>query len=179
MNGDDDFAPPACNEEIVVLGRTTPQIVLHRLEAARRAKGVPRRELARRLGITVQERRATEESADLSISTLCHWASELHVPISELVVETDDCLTPTHLAGSQAARLMKLAAKLRDRSRRRSIQRLAQTFVEQLTEILPSLEQLAKRNHGIPRRSDRQPPARIPRGLGEEIFTRHHEPHNR
>ena len=74
---------------------------------------------------------------------------------------------------------MKLAAKLRDRSRRRSIQRLAQTFVEQLTEILPSLEQLAKRNHGIPRRSDRQPPARIPRGLGEEIFTRHHEPHNR
>ena len=75
MNGNDALDPQACKEDIVELGSTTPRVVLHRLAAVRRAKGIPRRVLAQRLGITVQELRVKEESADLSISTLCHWAS--------------------------------------------------------------------------------------------------------
>ena len=86
-----------------------------------------------------------EGSVDLPISVLCRWASVLEVPVSELVVEPDECLAPAHLARSQATRLMKLAAKLRDRSRRRNIQRLAQTFVNQLAEILPALAEPPKR----------------------------------
>ena len=79
------------------LDSTTPQVVLHRLAEVRRAKGMPRRVLAQRLGISVQELRLKEESADLSISTLCQWASVLNVPITELVVEPDECLAPTRL----------------------------------------------------------------------------------
>ena len=124
----------------------------------------------------VQELRVKEESADLSIGTLCHWASVLNVPITELVVEPDECLAPTHLAQSQATRLMKVAAKLRDRSRRRSIQRLAQTFVEQLAEILPALEQLARKNH---RRPPRPSPTGTLRPLPTNVFMLRREPGDR
>ena len=160
---------------MIELGTTTPRVVLHRLAAVRREKGIPRRVLAERLGITVEELRLKEESADLSISTLCHWASKLDVSITELVVEPDECLAPTHLAQSQATRLMKVAAKLRDRSRRRSIQRLAQTFVEQLIEILPSLRGIAQKNHRRCGRMSPQSSSLIPRPLPEQVFTRRRE----
>jgi transcriptional regulator with XRE-family HTH domain len=175
MNGNDAFDPQSCKQEIVELGSTTPQIVLHRLAAVRRAKGVPRRVLAERLGITVQELRRKEESADLSISTLCQWASVLKVPITELVVEPDECLAPTRLARTQATRLMKVAAKLRDRTRRRSIQRLAQTFVEQLAEILPALERLGQKDHRQ-RHPNRQSPSGALRPLPASVFMLRREP---
>ncbi|MGA2255210.1 MAG: helix-turn-helix domain-containing protein [Thermoguttaceae bacterium] len=176
MNGNDALESPASKDDIVELGSSAPRIVLHRLAAVRRAKGMPRRVLAQRLGITVQELRQKEESADLSISTLCHLASKLDVSITELVVEPDECLAPTQLAQSQATRLMKVAAKLRDRSRRRSIQRLAQTFVDQLTEILPALGEIAQKNHRHSQHANQQRPTSfLPRPLPEQIFTRRSE----
>jgi transcriptional regulator with XRE-family HTH domain len=142
---------------------------LHRLAAVRREKGMCRRVLAKRLGISAAELRAQEESADLSLGTLSRWASALGVPVTELVVEPDDCVPSTHLGESQATRLMKVAARLRDRSRRRAIQRLAQTFVEQLSEILPALQQLGQKNHRRPGRLKRQP-STVVRPLPERIF---------
>ncbi len=177
MNGNDAFDPRSSKQDIAELDSTTPPVTLHRLTEVRRAMGVPRRVLAERLGITVRELRVKEESTDLSLGTLCQWASVLNVPITELVVEQDECLAPTHLGQSQATRLMKVAAKLRDRARRRSVQRLAQTFVEQLTEILPVLEQLAQKNHR-PRRPSR-PPTGLPARLSEHVFTRRRDPEER
>ena len=115
MNDNDALDPRQC-KEIVELRSTAPRVVLHRLAAVRRQKGIHRRVLADRLGISVKELRVKEESADLSINTLRQWAAVLEVPITELVVESDECLPPTRLTESQAARLMKMAARLRDRS---------------------------------------------------------------
>lgn len=176
MNGNNGFDSQSCKEDNVELGSTTPQVILHRLAAVRRAKGMPRRVLAQRLGITLEELRQKEESADLSISTLARWAAVLNVSITELVVEADECLVPTHLPQSQAARLMKVAAKLRDRTRRRSIQRLAQTFVDQLAEILPALGEIAQKNHRHSRRLGRRTAAGVVRPLPESIFTRPRQP---
>ena len=53
MNGNDVFDPPV-QRRYRGLGSSTPRIVLHRLEAVRRAKGISRRVLAQRLGITVR-----------------------------------------------------------------------------------------------------------------------------
>ena len=172
MNGNNGFDPQLCSEQIVELGTSTPPVVMHRLAAVRRAKEMPRRVLAERLGITVPELRALEASADVPISTLCHWACVLDVPVTELVVEPDETSTPTRLPRLQAARLMKVAAKLRDRSHRRSIQRLAQTFVEQLSEILPDLEQIAQKNHRHSPRANRQARPSLPCRLTEQIFLR-------
>jgi len=177
MNGNNDFDPPDSKDAIVELGTSAPapRIVLHRLAAVRRAKGIPRRVLAQRLGITVEELRLKEESADLSISTLSDLASKLDVPITELVVEPDECLAPTHLAQSKATHMMKVAAKLRDCSRRRSIQRLAQTFVDQLTEIIPSLAEIAQKNHRLSRHANQRQSSVFPRPLPEQVFTRRRE----
>jgi transcriptional regulator with XRE-family HTH domain len=129
--------------------------------------------LARRLGISVEELRLREESTDISVSTLCEWASKLGVPVTDLVIEPDESLRPTQLPQSQAARLMKVAAKLRDRSKRRNIRRLAQTFVEQLTEILPALEGLAQKNHRDLRRPSLRSPANVLPRLPEDVFKCH------
>ncbi len=169
MNGDEVSDPQVPVEEIVELGSAPPRRALHRLAAVRRAKGISRRVLAQRLGISVEELRVKEESADLSLSTLSHWAAKLNGPVTELVVEPDEFLAPTHLGQPKAERLLKLAATLRDRSRSRAVQRLAQTFVDQLAEILPSLEELAQKNYG--RRPNRQPAPVAPRPLPEHIFT--------
>jgi transcriptional regulator with XRE-family HTH domain len=158
---------------VVELGTPASPTVLHRLAAVRRAKGIPRRVLARRLGISVEELRFKEESTDISVSTLCEWASKLGVPVTELVVEPDEALTPTQLAQSQAARLMKVAARLRDRTKRRNIRRLAQTFVEQLTEILPALAGLGQKNHRDLRRPSLRPPAHVLPRLPEDVFKCH------
>ena len=46
MNDNDVFDSLASAEDVVELGSATPRIILHRLSAVRRAKGIPRRELA-------------------------------------------------------------------------------------------------------------------------------------
>ncbi len=177
MNGNDASGsdPRSSDEKIVELGSTTSPVVMHRLAEVRRAKGIPRRVLAERLGITVRELRAQEESADVPISELCQWASVLDVPITELVVEPDESLAPTRLPRLQATRLMKVAATLRDCTRRRNIQRLAQTFVEQLAEILPELEQVAQKNHRHHGNRNSPPRAAVPRRLSESVFMRRRE----
>ena len=127
------------NDDIGLVGPQIPKSGLHRLAAIRRAKGVSCYDLARQLGITVEELRRQEEASDLPISTLNQWAIALAVPVTELIVEPEEWLHDTRLAKAQAERLLRLAAKLRDHSRRRSVQRLAQTFVDQLQEIHTAL----------------------------------------
>jgi len=127
------------NDDIGLVGPRIPKSGLHRLAAIRRAKGVSCYDLARQLGITVEEVRRQEEASDLPISTLNQWAAALGVPVTELIVEPEEWLHDTRLAKAQAERLLRLAAKLRDHSRRRSVQRLAQTFVDQLQEIHSAL----------------------------------------
>jgi transcriptional regulator with XRE-family HTH domain len=179
-NGNEAFVPQSDKDPIVDFGTPSSQVVLHRLGAVCRVKGISRRELAQRLGLTLQELRQQEQSPDLSVATLFAWAAKLGVPVTSLVVDSEeDSVPPTHLAQAQAARLMKLATRLRDRSRRRSIQRLSQTFVDQLVEIIPALTQLAKKNCRRSRRANPQSAAIVPRPLPEQVFTRGRMPRGR
>jgi transcriptional regulator with XRE-family HTH domain len=134
------------SQEIVELGTSIPKSGLHRLADVRQQKGLSWFDVARRIGITAEEVRLQEEAADLPISTLNLWAAALKVPVTDLIVEPEEWFHATHLARSQAERLLRVAAKLRDGSRRRSIQRLAQTFLDQLTEIQPALTSHANGN---------------------------------
>ncbi len=146
------------NQHIVELGTSIPKAGLHRLAAARREKAMSCFDIARRMGVTAEEVRIQEEATDLPISTLNLWAAALDVPVTDLIVEPEEWLHATHLARSQAERLLQLAAKLRDGSRRRSIQRLAQTFLDQLTEMQPALVLNANG-----RARDRRSPPPLPR----------------
>ena len=165
MNGPHLHDPSENTEDIVELGAAVPRIGLHRLAAARHEKGISCHAIARQLGISVEEVRLQEEAADLSIGTLSQWAAALKVPVTDLIVEPEEYKHSTRLAKAEAERLMRVAAKLRDRTRRRGIQRLAQTFVEQLAEILPVLNSARQTGtHRTGRPSDRQSPPRHPNG---------------
>ena len=114
---------------------------LHRLAAVRRQQQVSRRTVARRLGMEISQVKAQErESSDLLLSRLYQWQQLLEVPITELLVEAGDPLSEPVLKRAQLVRVMKTVLAILETSEQESIQRMAQTLVDQLTEIMPELE---------------------------------------
>jgi transcriptional regulator with XRE-family HTH domain len=113
---------------------------LHRLGEARQGEHMSRSTLARHLGITVKEVRRQEcGTTDLPLSMLHKWAEALGLPVAELIVESDDSLSTPLFNRARLVRIMKTATAILERTRNPQTKRLAQTMVDQLTEIMPEL----------------------------------------
>lgn len=113
---------------------------LHRLASVRRLQGVSRRTLARRMEMEVSEIRQQEkETSDLPLSKLYAWQRALEVPISELLVESDDSLSQPLMQRAQMVRLMKTSLALLEQADQEAVRLMAQTLVDQLVEIMPEL----------------------------------------
>jgi len=113
---------------------------LHRLAEVRRQQGVSRRTVARRLNKDVRQVKFQErQDTDLPLSELYRWQEVLDVPISELLVESNDPLSPPVMQRAQLVRLMKTAAAILERSQQPGIRRMAENLVAQLVEIMPEL----------------------------------------
>ncbi|MBN2023954.1 MAG: helix-turn-helix transcriptional regulator [Pirellulales bacterium] len=129
------------------LGPSRPCRSLHQLAAVRRREGLSRRAVARRLGTDVRSVRLQEEQTfDMPLSQLYDWQRALGVPVSELLADADDALSPPVLKRAQMVRLMKTAAAIRERSRQTPVQRMAQMLVEQILEIMPELKDVSPWN---------------------------------
>ena len=114
---------------------------LHRLAIVRRLQGISRRTVARRLNMDVAQVKLQErETADLPLSCLYQWQQLLDVPIAELLVEAADPLSEPVLKRAQLVRAMKTVLAILESTEQEPIRRMAQTLVEQLTEIMPELE---------------------------------------
>ena len=114
---------------------------LHRLQSVRKAEGVSRRAMARRLNTDVQTvAQQEEETTDLSLSTLYQWQAALGVPIEELLAETGAELSPPVLKRSQMLRLMKTALSIIEQAKQLGIRRMGQNLVDQILEIMPELD---------------------------------------
>jgi transcriptional regulator with XRE-family HTH domain len=114
--------------------------LLHRLAAVRRLQGVSRRTLARRMNVDVVEIRRQEESNDLPLGILYQWHKALEVPISELLVESEDSLSQPLLQRAQLVRLMKTALALLEQADCEPTRVMAQTIVDQLVAVMPELQ---------------------------------------
>jgi len=113
---------------------------LHRLAEIRRRQGVTRRTIARRLNTDIGTIKSQEQpDADLRLSILYAWQEVLDVPVSELLVETEEPLSTPVQKRAQLVRIMKTAAAILERSQQPSIRRMAEMMVEQLCEIMPEL----------------------------------------
>ena len=113
---------------------------LHRLGIVRRLQGISRRTVARRLNIEVSAiRRQEDETSDILLSKLYEWQKVLEVPVAELLVEAEDDLSPPVMQRAQLVRLMKTALAIVERADHAAVRRLAQTLVDQLTEMMPEL----------------------------------------
>jgi transcriptional regulator with XRE-family HTH domain len=117
-----------------------PNRALHRLGAVRRLQGVSRRTIARRLNVDVSVvKQQEEETFDLPLSTLYQWQELLEVPVSELLVDASDPLSPPILHRAQMVRVMKTALSILERTNQVPIRRMAETLIEQLVELMPEL----------------------------------------
>ena len=121
-----------------------PPRPLHRLAAVRKQQGISQRNVARRLGVNVtvvceQE----QEMTDLSLSRIYAWQRVLEVPIAELLVDSDDPLSPPVLERARLVKLMKTAAAIMEKAQSNSLKRLVTMLVEQLIEIMPELSEVA------------------------------------
>ena len=114
---------------------------LHRLHAVRQQQGVSLRRVARALKVEPSEvRRQENDQTDLPLSALYAWQKVLDVPLSELLVESDDPLSAPILERARLLKLMKTAAAIREKADSPALRRLVQMLINQLVEIMPELE---------------------------------------
>jgi transcriptional regulator with XRE-family HTH domain len=144
---------------------------LHRLGDARRQEDMSRRNVARHLGITMEDVRRQEcNTTDLPISVLHKWAKALGVPVAELVAEPDDSLSTPLFHRASLVRVMKTAMAILERTGDPRTQRLAQTMVDQLTEIMPELRDVGAWPVVGKRRSLDELGIAAERSLSDEVF---------
>ncbi|MGA2619101.1 MAG: helix-turn-helix transcriptional regulator [Thermoguttaceae bacterium] len=144
---------------------------LHRLAAVRRLQGVSRRTLARRMNVEVSQiRHEEQETADLPLSKLYQWQEALEVPISELLVESEDVLSQPLLQRAQLVRLMKTSLALLEQADQDAIRLMAQTLIEQLVEIMPELQGVSAWHAVGKRRSLDELGIAAMRTLSDDVF---------
>jgi transcriptional regulator with XRE-family HTH domain len=129
-------------------------VQFHRIRTVRLQQGVSLRSASRQTGTEVRKLRSQEdEGADLKLSDLHKWSRALDVPVSELLVEPDTPLSRPVMERARMVRLMKTAAAIRERCNSEQIRRMADTLVEQLTEIMPELAEVGPWHNFGQRRS--------------------------
>ncbi len=113
----------------------------HRIKEVRREQGVSLRRVSQLLRTEVRElRREEEETSDLPLSRIYEWQKALEVPIADLLVDSAGPLSPPVLERARMVRVMKTVAAIMEKAENTSIERLAQTLVDQLVEIMPELK---------------------------------------
>ena len=126
---------------VVVNGSSAPGRALNRIQEVRRQQGVSLRRVGQLLHTDVRElRREEDPTADLPISRLYEWQMALEVPVGDLLVDSGAPLSAPVLERARLVRLMKTVAAIREKAQSTSIERLAQTLVDQVLEIMPELE---------------------------------------
>ena len=137
-----DASPPGTDYPATVSMKTSiNQRPLHQLAVVRRREGLSRRAVARRLRMDVMSVKEQEQQgSDMTLSRLYEWQEALGVPVAELLIDTDEALSPPILKRAQMLRLMKTAAAILERTQQTPVRRMAQMMVEQIVEIMPELE---------------------------------------
>jgi len=128
-------------------------VPLHRLGEARLQEDISRDNVARHLGITVQDVRRQEcATTDLPLSVLRKWAKVLGLPVFELVEEPDGSRSTPLIDRARLVRVMKTAMTILERAGNPQTKRFAQTMVDQLIEIMPELRGVGARHVASKRR---------------------------
>jgi transcriptional regulator with XRE-family HTH domain len=127
---------PATPNEASAPGRP-----LHRIQEVRRQQGVSLRRVGQMLHTDIRDlRREEEPAADLRVSRLYQWQAALEVPVADLLVDSGAGLSTPVLERARLVRIMKTVAAIQEKAQNTSIERLAQTLVDQVLEIMPELK---------------------------------------
>ncbi len=116
----------------------------HRLGAVRRQQGISLKNMARHLGIDIAAVQQQElATTDLPLSTIYAWQKVLAVPVVELLVDSNDPLSPPVYERARMVKLMKTATAIVERTApTKPVRRLADQLIEQLIDIMPELREV-------------------------------------
>lgn len=121
-----------------------PSRAMHRIATVRKRQELSLRTVAKRMGVGECElRREEHEATDIPLSRLYEWQEALGVPISELLIEPDNGLSPPIQQRAHLLRLMKTAASIREQTDNESVRLLVQSLVNHIVEIAPELNDVA------------------------------------
>ncbi len=117
---------------------------LHRIREIRQQQNVSLRTCARRMSASMQTVREQEDGhTDLTLSDLYSWQKALEVPVADLLVDRDAPLSAPVLQRARMLKMMKTALSIRESSEEESVQRMAQTMVDQILEVMPELKDVS------------------------------------
>ena len=117
---------------------------LHRIREVRVQQEVSLRTAARHLEMDVRTAREQEgETSDLRLSDLYRWQQVLDVPVSELLSDAEEGVSPGILHRARLVKVMKTAQAMLERASSAPLKRMAQMLVEQLTEVMPELREVS------------------------------------
>jgi transcriptional regulator with XRE-family HTH domain len=157
---------------VAVPSRLEFAVPLHRLGEARRQEGISRGNVARHLGIRVEEVKRQEcTTTDLHLSLLYKWAEALGLPVAELVEEPGESLSARLSDRAGLVRVMKTAMAILERAGDPPTRRLAQTMVDQLIEIMPELRGISGWHVVGQRRRVSELGIAAERRLSDDVFT--------
>jgi transcriptional regulator with XRE-family HTH domain len=143
----EDHQVPIASTVAVALPPGNPEPLgrpLHRLGEVRRREGLSRYAIARRMRISVGKVEEQEDpSCDMRLSDLQRWQQALNVPVAELLNEPEGELSQPIQLRAHLLKAMKTVRSIQQRARQATLQRLAQTLVNQLLELMPELEGIA------------------------------------
>jgi hypothetical protein len=136
VDAQQDRTVPARAKSLAALGQP-----LHRIYDVRREQGVSLRRVGQLLHTDIRELRREEDPAvDLRLSRLYQWQAALEVPVADLLVDSGAPLSAPVLERARLVRIMKTVAAIQEKAPNTSIERLAQTLVDQVLEIMPELK---------------------------------------
>ena len=123
-----------------VINEATIQRPLHRIAEVRRQQGISKRTAAKRMGTSISQICSREQPhVDMMLSELHRWEQALEVPVSELLVGSDDDpLQHRVVSRARLIKVMKTARALMATDDVR-VERLAMMLEEQLCELMPEL----------------------------------------
>ena len=125
-------------------GQAAHAFPLHRLRRVRCREGLSRCIVARRLGLSEDDVKCQElETADIPLSALYKWQEVLGVPLTELLEEPKQSLSPPLMKRAQMLRVMKTAKYILEQTGQKCVKRMAQRLVKQLIEIMPELRKVS------------------------------------
>jgi transcriptional regulator with XRE-family HTH domain len=149
----------------------TPSPPLHRVGAVRRSQGISLRTVARHLGTDVGTIREEEQATvDMPLTRLYQWRAVLDVPVGELLTDIGDPLATPILRRAQLVRVMKTALSIMEEAEQESVRRMAQTMIDQLTQIMPELEGVGPWHTVGKRRRRDELGVAAQRRLSEDVF---------
>ena len=146
---------------------------MHRLRAVRHEQDVSLRSMARRLGVDVSTvLQQEQEDSDLPLQILYQWQRALDVPVADLLVDPDVCLSAPVLERARMVKVMKTSMTLMEKVRTNSQRRLVTRLIDQLLEIMPELREVSAWHEVGQRRTLDELGRAIERSIPDDLLRR-------